>query len=413
MAETSKPFDGDALNRFKFASALIELIGKIPRGVIAVDGAWGSGKTWFGQRLQALLAQDDKTKSVWIDAFAADWHDDPALSLLAELASQLPAEKSKEFIAAAAPLASKVLLAAGKGVLKAGGNLLGIDTDVIDGVVEAAQGAGEAYIKKRLLALDERKRSLEKLHELLQKAVEDGGFKLVVFVDELDRCSPAYAIRLLERINHLFAIDGVVFVLLWNRKQIQQAVKVFYGQDTDGQMYLDRFVDYPLSLPNHHLTRQVAAMGLIVEAEIQKLTSSAHRQLHQFAPMLGGFADVLHLTAREVKHVCAWWTTSVNHPYPVLDVWLLCLKVKHPDYYEKLRDNDIETHRKVAALLGPFVNHSGLSSQVAALIKFHEWYGSRHTTPQVEFVGVLFGSHPSDLVALVHDAILRLESLQP
>ncbi|MBX9817384.1 MAG: KAP family NTPase, partial [Burkholderiaceae bacterium] len=198
-------------------------------------------------------------------------------------------------------------------------------------------------MKKRLQELAERKESIEQLKKLLRGAVPQNG-KIVVFVDELDRCSPAYAIRFLERIKHLFEIRGVVFVLLWNRTQIHQAVKTFYGQGTDGQMYLDRFVDYPIRLPNHHANRRNAGLGLVVEAEIQKLQGNEQVLLHEVATLLGSFGDVLRLTAREIKHVCAWWVMTNGRLDEIFEAWLLCVKVKRPDIYESLAIESPEAH---------------------------------------------------------------------
>ncbi len=59
------------------------------------------------------------------------------------------------------------------------------------------------------------------------KVREHAGAQLpiVFFVDELDRCRPAYAIRVLERIKHLFAVPGISFVIGMNREQLGHAIK--------------------------------------------------------------------------------------------------------------------------------------------------------------------------------------------
>lgn len=42
------------------------------------------------------------------------------------------------------------------------------------------------------------------------------GQMVVVNIDELDRCSPTYAICLLERLKHLFGVKMIIFLLIWN-----------------------------------------------------------------------------------------------------------------------------------------------------------------------------------------------------
>lgn len=412
MTSSNNAYEGDALNRASFGTNLVKLITHLEGGVIGIDGAWGAGKTWFGQRIRIALMESPQTKTIWIDTFSADWHDDPVLSLLADFSEQIPIEQREKFLNSAAPLVGKLLVAAGKTTLKAAGNIVGMNAESIEEIVDVAQSTGEAYVKKRLQELSDRKQSIEQLKKLLISAVPPDG-KVVVFVDELDRCSPAYAIRFLERIKHLFDVRGVVFVLLWNRNQIHQAVKAFYGQGTDGQMYLDRFVDYPIRLPNHHLERRDASLGLIVEAEIQKFQGREQLLLHNAAGMIGGFGDVLSLTAREIKHVCAWWVVSSGRRYDHLEAWLLCIKVKRPDIYERLAKNEVEAHKEAADLLSAPPSNSNFSNLYPALRSFHEACATKKLDSSSDFFRILFYGASPDVLTLTKDIILRIEAISP
>ena len=405
-------FKDDALNRITFATNLTRHIQKIGKGVIAIDGEWGTGKTWFGERLRALLQEQPEVKCVWIDTFEADWHDDPAMTLLAEFSEQLPQDKRAAFIEAVAPLAGKALTAAAKAGMRMAGNLIGIDSEVVDEFASVSKDAGDEYIKGKLKALAERKRSSEALRQLLAQAVKDAGGKVVVFVDELDRCSPAYAIRFLERIKHLFAVDGVVFVLLWNRGQIQNAVKAFYGQDTEGQMYLDRFVDYPCRLPNHHLNSRVQAMGLLVEAETKRLDGSERALLESTSQLIGTYADLLGLTAREVLHVCSWWVMAPAKVNIAFEAWLLCLKVKRPKIYADLADESVLAHKQAEALLSHVQSSDPYSSVLDGLRGFHKFCVTKDLADFSENSRHLFNQHHSSPMTLTSQTILRIESVR-
>lgn len=70
-----------------------------------------------------------------------------------------------------------------------------------------------------------------------------------MFVDELDRCTPEYAVKLLERIKHYFNNDRITFVFSVNLEQLQHTIKSFYGNNFEASRYLDRFFDLRLSLP--------------------------------------------------------------------------------------------------------------------------------------------------------------------
>ena len=73
--------------------------------------------------------------------------------------------------------------------------------------------------------------------------------RFVVVVDELDRCRPDYAVRFLEIVKHVFEVEYVTFVLAANSTELAHAMRGVYGDDFDGESYLERFFDIRLHLP--------------------------------------------------------------------------------------------------------------------------------------------------------------------
>lgn len=72
---------------------------------------------------------------------------------------------------------------------------------------------------------------------------------ICVFIDELDRCRPDYAIQLLEGIKHLFGVQGLYFVVATNIPELAHAVRVVYGSGFSADRYLKRFFDLEYTLP--------------------------------------------------------------------------------------------------------------------------------------------------------------------
>ena len=72
---------------------------------------------------------------------------------------------------------------------------------------------------------------------------------VVVMVDELDRCSPEYAVEFLQLLEHVFHAEHVVFVVAINRTELHHSIKSFYGQGFNAEGYLERFFDDILALP--------------------------------------------------------------------------------------------------------------------------------------------------------------------
>lgn len=72
---------------------------------------------------------------------------------------------------------------------------------------------------------------------------------MVVFIDELDRCKPSFAVQLLEQIKHYLCDDRIIFVLSVNLEELQYTIKHFYGNEFDASRYLDRFFNLRIPLP--------------------------------------------------------------------------------------------------------------------------------------------------------------------
>lgn len=71
----------------------------------------------------------------------------------------------------------------------------------------------------------------------------------LIIIDELDRCRPTYAIRLLEEVKHLFEGSEAVVIFSVNLDQLIEAVKGCYGESFDAGRYMTRFYDRRYRLP--------------------------------------------------------------------------------------------------------------------------------------------------------------------
>lgn len=90
----------------------------------------------------------------------------------------------------------------------------------------------------------------QEIKVFLNSLLEERGNKLIILIDELDRCSPSYAVKMLERIKHYFDDDNIIFVFSTDLSQLTHTIKKFYGEGYDSCRYLNRFFDLRLRLPN-------------------------------------------------------------------------------------------------------------------------------------------------------------------
>ncbi len=78
--------------------------------------------------------------------------------------------------------------------------------------------------------------------------------KLVVFIDDLDRCTPEKAAQVFESIKVFFDMFGIVFVLGLSRKIVEAAIDVKYEkfvtkQTFKGSDYIKKIIQVPFALP--------------------------------------------------------------------------------------------------------------------------------------------------------------------
>ncbi len=247
----------DILQRKMVGKALTDLLERIDDPlVVALDGQWGTGKTYFLKRwIGAHTVENGSTATtVYFDAFAHDYLGDPLPALVSALAERFPSgnEGNVQKVKAAAFKLAKPLTRVGLAIATFGATeALG---DLGDAVAEAVSGETAAGFEKfwekesgRRAAMDEFKSALE---TLTAPSTENGtGSSLVFVIDELDRCRPDYALEVLEVIKHFFSVPHVHFVLGVNLHALENSVKVSYGKNIDAQAYLKKFIQITLELP--------------------------------------------------------------------------------------------------------------------------------------------------------------------
>lgn len=263
--DSDQPFAKCKLGREMYASVLTSIVKDAEGGVIALNGAWGAGKTTFVKMWQAYLRKEG-FKALYFNAWENDYNEDPMVDLMAQLYETVKNVKNPNVVRNLLGKFGKIVVSVGKPVVKSmvnkaiGGNA----DDILEGLNEAKNVAVDelaSEAKKALDKLEENKEDIEKFRKLLEKLVKqeenDENEKdvfahkpIIYIIDELDRCNPRYAVKVLERVKHLFCISGIVFVLAVDKKQLSNAICGYYGSDLiDANEYLRRFIDLDLTLP--------------------------------------------------------------------------------------------------------------------------------------------------------------------
>ena len=251
MDITTKTFDErDEFQRKSIAEKAIKLLkSDIDISPMVIDGSWGTGKTEFCHKLINLMKEDETHSIIYIDAFKSDHINEPLMTVLAEIIKILPNEPArKKFIKKILPAVRFGIKALAKASVS---HLLRQDfTDVAedftDGIEEATDKAIDATAELILKEHIEAEKNLKTLQAALTEIASNS--PIVIFVDELDRCRPSFAIDTLEIIKHTFDVENVSFVLITNTQQLKASINHCYGQAVDAQRYLDKFVKFRFEL---------------------------------------------------------------------------------------------------------------------------------------------------------------------
>ncbi len=257
------PYINDVFgNRKQFGDSLINLIKRVEDNlVICLDAQWGDGKTTFLKMWEQGL-EDKGYHYIHYDAFKHDYTEDPFFTICAEIYN-LPIldTKNENFKRKAINVGKKILTTSLKIAVKAGtiGILDGkvideIGQDVSQSVSDIAGSTLEEYFEdynKEQKAINDFRSNLESITDMIRND-SSIDFPLVVIVDELDRCRPDFALKVLERIKHYFDISNLVFVIATNTKQLETIIKSNYGNDIDASNYLQKFFTLKLVFPKNH-----------------------------------------------------------------------------------------------------------------------------------------------------------------
>lgn len=369
VIDKNEPFKGALFDREEFGESLVNILRKISDNlVVFVDAPWGAGKTTFAKMWLAHLREQQKLEVIYYDAYAADYFDDPfvsfsgeILSLSKRLAGETGLIHNDEFKKSAVEVGKRIAgLAAKIGLRAATLNVIEaahikdfkeLASEIAAGVSEA----GSAIIEKKIEDYSKEKDALDdfktKLKKLAAEIREKQGFPLTIIVDELDRCRPDFAVGLLERIKHLFDVEGVAFVLLVNREQIENYICGVYGDKVDARSYLLKFGNLFVDLPNREARfsyeykpgRVEFCQNLIGHYGLSKRA----RDSKFLGTCVGVFADHFDLTLREVEKAFAilavyYGSTPSQHiTDPHLVALLSVVKIKKPALYRSLAGGKI------------------------------------------------------------------------
>ena len=257
---------------------------------IGLYGDWGSGKSSVLEILKEQLKDDEETVVVYFDGWTFESFDDAKIALIQGIVDEL--EKNKKFLSkvgdglsdlkddfvklkdsinwmrllkATAKMVVPTIAAfstGGASIIPTIALALKDNQNSLNSIIE--EGRLEEFLKQNVVKEEEEKKYAavrefrSDFEKLIQKSKQG---KVVILIDDLDRCLPRHIIDSLEAIKLFLNVPKTAFVIAADEFIVSNAIKSEYKSLIDasndgegnredlGKSYMEKFIQLPYHLP--------------------------------------------------------------------------------------------------------------------------------------------------------------------
>ena len=297
---------------------------------LAVTGIWGVGKSYVLKEIEKRYS--GRCIVFHYDCWKNDYYDEPLIGILSAISGQLnqieaenPDEQQKHYYR----VMREVVFQVSRGVIK---NFTEYDIEAFRNRFADFRNLLKAKKQIDMASFDSLSNVsdvIEIVNNLLCGYMAYEGKKILFVVDELDRCLPDYAIRILNRLHHICYGSPVIQLVAVNDKELSRNINGLYHRDTDdvfARRYFNRFfTNYyriPVGVSSSELVRQCwgdfdayfandsryDCFGMLAEAVFK---DCAIRERKTMIDLLG------------IYHKCALGTSKEKYPVEVACAELL------------------------------------------------------------------------------------------
>lgn len=248
----AKTIKDDLINNNKKLFSLIDLVSNIEDNmIVCIDGERGSGKTFLVSQFKYLVDKNDysefslkditkenleKIRSnnvvVYYDAWKNDSHKDAFQSIIYNILNEF--SKYKKIVPKHNTIRNFISDAFLNFFEKSTFDIINFDK------ITTFEDLAEQIVTE-----EEKK---EKFKELINKIF--GEKRLILIIDEIDRCNPLYATKILETVKHFYDLENITVIVVANNKELVNTIKKQYGYNFDAYAYLNKFYDFIITLDN-------------------------------------------------------------------------------------------------------------------------------------------------------------------
>ena len=316
-----------------------------PHFTIGIYGEWGTGKTTLMKSIESNLQETfsfeggKKILPLWFNAWKYEREDNVAtISLLKTVGYAISGHQRFDTLS--------------KTIFK---SLTIVNKDMMQNIamqiVDKQNSIDDEEIDQKMDYLNKLYRDsvyyegLDKIKEEMRAIrKQDPECRVVVFIDDLDRCSPNKALEVLESIKLFLDIEGFVFVIGLSHKTVTQLISHAYlSTGIKGEDYIKKIIQIPIKIPSWS---KESIIDLIENAVAPRLNSDYTKFLTQNSAMI---AKVIDYNPRQLKRfinnvIIAFETFASKEGSPEIqfnEIFLVkILKAKWPDFYREFVSNE-------------------------------------------------------------------------
>ena len=259
----------DVLNRQEDVDRLIEFVECVSKNknecCFALEGKWGVGKSYvldmFEKQISQIQSEDTYNDKYFVfnyNCWKYDYYEEPSIALVSAMIDNIQrkeklfGENTEAFLKSSVKKAKDILEDIASDFIK---NKIGVDlVEIVKNIKEDADK--EVVSKHDFDLMFAFKKTLNSTREKIKELAKD---KTIIFiVDELDRCLPSYAIKVLERLHQLFeGIENIILIISIDRTQLEYSIKQIYGDDVDVDKYLKKFINFSIILSEGKINENI------------------------------------------------------------------------------------------------------------------------------------------------------------
>ncbi len=328
---------------------------------LCLDGNWGTGKTFFVKQciktIELLNMDSNTTKEtlkefkvkldtefnnvkcekelfpIYFNAWEYDSNRDPLIAFIYSLINDLNLDLSIEDSENNSTFLDKLKKLMSS--FKFGGTVADEKTGMSYGVEIQYTPQDKPNMLKDVTSI---KNIEQQFKELLNSILPERANKIIIFIDELDRCNPIFAVKLLENFKHFFNDDKYIFVFSTNILELKNTVNNFYGNNFNSSYYLQKFFDLQFELPkanlenyiNNQLQLDFTGWQKTIISEIMHIFDFSLRDCNRYFSMYNFVYNYMitnHWVENKISHELIKY---------VIFPTLLALKIKNLELYNNI-----------------------------------------------------------------------------